>query len=55
MKRLGYDKTISSYKTDVLFFLLILMIQIQILVGDFHRGHLGSTEVTNMFLLITHD
>ena len=31
------------------------MTQVQILVGDLHRGHLGSTEVTNRFLLITYD
>ena len=29
------------------------MVQVQILVGGLHRGHLGSTEVTNSFLLIT--
>ena len=27
----------------------------QILVSDLHRGDLGSTKVTNRFLLITHD
>ena len=34
---------------------LLLMIQPQILAGDPHRGHLGSPEVTNRFLPITHD
>ena len=28
---------------------LLLMIPVQILVGDLHRGPLGSTEVTNIF------
>ena len=28
---------------------LLLMIQMQILVSDVHRDHLGSTEVTNRF------
>ena len=28
------------------------MIQVHISVGDLHRGHLGSSEVTNRFLLI---
>ena len=32
----------------------LLMIQVQILVGDLHRGYLGSPEVTNRFLLIPH-
>ena len=32
---------------------ILLMIQVQILVDDLHRGHLGSPEVTNMFLRIT--
>ena len=31
------------------------MIKVQILVGDIHRRHLGSTEVTNRLLLISHD
>ena len=31
------------------------MIRAQILASDLHRAHLGSPEVTNMFLLITHD
>ena len=31
------------------------MHQVQILVGDLHRGHLGSPEVTSRFLLITHN
>ena len=30
------------------------MQQVQILVGDLHRGRLGSPEVTNKFLLIAH-
>ena len=33
----------------------LLMIPVNILVGDLHRGHLGSSEGTNKFLLITHD
>ena len=32
-----------------------MMIQVQISVGDLHRGHLGSPDVTNRFLLITQD
>ena len=32
---------------------LLLMIQVQILVDNINRGHLGSTKVTNRFLLIT--
>ena len=31
------------------------MIQVHISVGDLQRGHLGSPEVTNRFLLISHD
>ena len=34
---------------------LLLMIHVQILGGDLHRGHLGSDDFTNRFLLITHD
>ena len=34
---------------------LLLMIQLQILVGVLDIGHLGSPEVTNRFLLMTHD
>ena len=34
---------------------LLLMIQEQILVGGLRGGHLVSLEVTNRFLLITHD
>ena len=37
---------------------LLLMIKVQILVGDFHKshwGHMTSSEVTNRFLLISHD
>ena len=29
------------------------MIHVQILIAGLHRGHLGSTDVTNRFLLIT--
>ena len=34
---------------------LLLIFQVQILVGDPHRGNLGSPEITNRFLLIAHD
>ena len=34
---------------------LLLIIQVQLLIGDLHRGHLGSPEVTSRFLPITHD
>ena len=37
---------------------VLLIIQVQILIGDLHRvirGHMTSSEVTNRFWLITHD
>ena len=40
---------------ELSYIMSLLMIEVQILVVNSYRSHLGSPEVTNMFLLITHD
>ena len=51
----SYKHQTQSLYHQLSYIRLLLMIQVQILVGDLHRGHLWSTEVTNRFLLIAHD
>ena len=52
---LSYAHQVRLFYHEMTYVSLLSMIQVQISVGDLHRGHLRSTEVTNMFLLIAHD
>ena len=51
----SYKNQVRLFYHELIYIRLLLIIQMQILVGDLHGAHLGSTKVTNKVLLITHD
>ena len=51
----SYTHQVQLLYHELSYIRLLLVIQVQILVGDLHGGHLGSAVVPSRVLLITHD